>query len=48
MEVDKLLIYNWAPQFSGKHRHEKDKKFFLQVYLFDDEDVDSQTVLTRA
>eukprot|EP00891_Asterochloris_glomerata_P000600 jgi/Astpho2/600/e_gw1.00013.76.1_t len=48
VEVDKLLIYNWAPQFSGKHRHEKDKKFFLQVYLFDDEDVESQTVLTRA
>ena len=48
MEVDNLLIYNWAPEFSGKHRHEKDKRFFLQVYLFDDEAVDSQTVLTRA
>ena len=48
MELDNLLIYNWAPRFSGKHRHEKDKRFFLQVYLFDDEAVDSQTAITRA
>lgn len=31
---DRLLVYNWRPQFSGRHESEDEQLSFEQVYIF--------------
>ena len=34
VEEDELLIYNWSPLFTGKHRKPREIKYFDQAYVF--------------